>query len=87
MLAMLDQAKNENQDAAQQTVNMSSKKEGILDSIESLSSISEENAASTEETSASIDQLNNNMETVVAEAEQLHEIAEELKRSVAFFRI
>ncbi|MCR5329998.1 MAG: methyl-accepting chemotaxis protein [Lachnospiraceae bacterium] len=87
MLAMLDKAKTENQDAAAQTVSMSSKKEGILDSIESLSSISEENAASTEETSASIDQLNSNMETVVNEAEQLNSIAEELKRSVSFFKI
>lgn len=87
MLAILDQARNENQDAAAQTVNMTSKKEGILDSIESLSSISEENAASTEETSASIDQLNNNMENVVAEAEKLHSIAGELKKSVEFFRI
>ncbi|MBO4416325.1 MAG: methyl-accepting chemotaxis protein [Lachnospiraceae bacterium] len=87
MLAILDQARNENQDAAAQTVSMTSKKEGILDSIESLSSISEENAASTEETSASIDQLNNNMESVVAEAEKLHSIAADLKRSVEFFRI
>ncbi|MCR5769125.1 MAG: methyl-accepting chemotaxis protein [Lachnospiraceae bacterium] len=87
MLAILDQARSENQATAKQTVHMSDKKEGILDSIESLSSISEENAASTEETSASIDQLNQNMEAVVADAEKLNKIAEELKKSVSFFKI
>jgi methyl-accepting chemotaxis protein len=87
MLAILDQAKSENQATAQQTVNMTAKKEGILDSIESLSSISEENAASTEETSASIDQLNQNMENVVSQAEKLNSIADELKKSVSFFKI
>ena len=87
MLDILNQAKDENEDAAKQTVSMTAKKEGILDSVESLSSISEENAASTEETSASIDQLNTNMENVVSKAEKLHTIAEELKKSVAFFKI
>ena len=87
MLAILNEAKRENEDAAQQTASMASKKEGILDSIGSLSSISEENAASTEETSASIDQLNTNMEQVVQEADNLNRIAENLKKSVEFFKI
>ena len=87
MLNILNEAKRQNEGAAAQTDNMTSKKEGILDSIESLSSISEENAASTEETSASIDQLNTNMESVVVQAEKLNSIAEDLKKSVEFFKI
>ncbi|MCR5684747.1 MAG: methyl-accepting chemotaxis protein [Lachnospiraceae bacterium] len=87
MLNILQDAKNDNEGAAEQTRNMSSKKDGILDSVESLSSISEENAASTEETSASLDQLNNNMETVVEQAEDLTRIAADLRQSVEYFRI
>ncbi len=87
MLDILQDAKNDNEGAAEQTRNMSSKKDGILDSVESLSSISEENAASTEETSASLDQLNNNMETVVEQAEDLTRIAQDLRQSVEYFKI
>ncbi|MBR4343498.1 MAG: methyl-accepting chemotaxis protein [Lachnospiraceae bacterium] len=87
MLEVLDAAEKENEDAAQHTLSMSSKKEGILQSVESLSSISEENAASTEETSASLDQLNFNMKHVVEEAENLTTISEHLKTSVSYFRI
>lgn len=87
MLNVLGMAKDENEDAAKQTMSMTSKKEGILNSVESLSSISEENAASTEETSASLEQLNSNMENVVSESERLHAIAIELKKSVEFFKI
>ena len=87
MLDVLDDAKKENEDAAQHTLSMTSKKDGILKSVESLSSISEENAASSEETSASLEQLNANMKEVVKEAENLNSIAEHLKRSVEFFKI
>ena len=87
MLDILDDAKKENEDAASHTLSMSSKKEGILKSVESLSSISEENAASTEETSASLEQLNTNMKHVVEEAENLNSIAEHLKNNVKFFKI
>ncbi|MCR5502625.1 MAG: cache domain-containing protein [Lachnospiraceae bacterium] len=62
-------------------------KNEILNAIESLSSISEENAASTEETSASLSQLADNMESVVEEARNLRRVAGELKESISFFRI
>ncbi len=87
MLEILEQAKQDNEETANQTDVMSSKKDGIVDSISSLSSISEENAASTEETSASLDQLNANMADVVKKAEELTEIADKLKASVSFFKI
>ncbi|MCR5432645.1 MAG: methyl-accepting chemotaxis protein [Lachnospiraceae bacterium] len=87
MLEVLDEAKSENEDTAHQTEFMNSKKDGIVDAVSSLSSISEENAASTEETSASLDQLNNNMVTIVEKAVELADIANTLKESVAFFKI
>ncbi len=87
MLKVLDEAKNENEDTAHQTEFMNSKKDGIVDAVSSLSSISEENAASTEETSASIDQLNNNMIIIVDKAVELNNIANKLRESVSFFKI
>lgn len=62
-------------------------KKSILTSIESLSSISEENAASTEETSANLAQLDTNMEVVVSQAVDLQKIAEELTENVRFFKV
>ena len=62
-------------------------KNSILSSIESLSSISEENAASTEETSANLAQLDSNMEAVVSQAKDLQKIAENLTESVRFFKV
>ena len=87
MMDIFAEARRENEQTAKQTEQMNSKKDGILDSVSSLSSISEENAASTEETSASIDQLSSNMENVVKQADELNNIAQKLKDSVKFFKI
>ncbi len=87
MMDIFAEARRENEQTAKQTEQMNSKKDGILDSVSSLSSISEENAASTEETSASIDQLSINMENVVQKADELNNIAQKLKASVEFFKI
>ncbi len=62
-------------------------KNSVLDTMESLSSVSEENAASTEETSASLSMLDTNMEDVVSQAEMLKDIAKELRENVKMFRI
>jgi methyl-accepting chemotaxis protein len=66
---------------------MNADKDNILNSVESLSSISEENAASTQETSASLMQLDSTMESVVTQAEDLQRIAEELTEGVKYFKV
>ena len=66
---------------------LNSDKENIMNSVESLSSISEENAASTQETSASLMQLDTNMESVVEQAKDLQKIAEELTANVKYFKV
>ena len=66
---------------------MTAGKEKILSSVDSLSSLSEEYAASTEETSASITQLNSHMASIVKEAEELGSISDDLKKSVEFFKV
>lgn len=76
---------NKNIETLVQSVNRD--KDAIMDAIESLSSISEENAASTEETSASLAQLTQNMRSVVDQAKELKDIAGNLKQSISFFKI
>ena len=58
-----------------------------MDSVESLSSVSEENAASTQQTSASLSMLDDNMVNVVEQAENLKAVAMELRDNVKMFTI
>ncbi len=87
MLQMLNETEEGNKEIASLVQDMSAGKERILNSVESLSSISEEYAASTEETNASITQLTTNMTDVVNEAEQLDDISKQLKENVSFFKV
>ena len=79
------EAGNENIEHLVESVNQD--KNAIMNAVESLSSISEQNAASTQETSASLVQLSDNMLDVVAEAKNLQDIANELQENVRFFRV
>lgn len=67
--------------------NMETKKSEILDSIQGLSAIAEENAASTEEASASVIEQNTAMKEIVSASSSLAELAEELSNSVTKFKI
>ena len=87
MLALLRETEEGNKQIVDLVNTMNSDKENILNSVESLSSISEENAASTQETSASLMQLDTNMESVVNQAQDLQRIAEELTANVKYFKV
>ncbi|MBR1816235.1 MAG: cache domain-containing protein [Lachnospiraceae bacterium] len=62
-------------------------KNAIVDAVSRLSSISEENAASTEETSASLLELTSNMEAVVEQARQMKQIALDLEETISYFTV
>ncbi len=87
MLGLLNETENGNKEIAGLVQMMTEGKEKILSSVESLSSISEEYAASTQETNASITQLTANMSEVVTGAEELNSISTQLKDNVAFFKV
>lgn len=87
MLSLLRETEEGNKQIVELVEIMNSDKENILNSVESLSSISEENAASTQETSASLMQLDSNMESVVNQAKDLQKIAEELTANVKYFKV
>ena len=59
----------------------------VLEEISSLSSISEENTASCQETTASIEELRKNIEMINVQAIDTDNISEELKESVAYFKL
>ena len=59
----------------------------IVDAMNSLSSVSEENAASTEQTSASMHQLDATISTLAESAQSLNEVAEQLNEDLTFFKV
>ncbi|MDC7301589.1 methyl-accepting chemotaxis protein [Agathobacter ruminis] len=87
MLLLLQETEVGNKQIVELVESMNYDKQNILNSVESLSSISEENAASTQQTSASLQMLDSNMESVVVQAEDLQKIAEELTTNIKYFRV
>ncbi len=68
-----------------QVVHITSARDSIVDQVDSLSAISEENAASAEETTASTAELNEMLQILNADSEELSAIATELNNEIAFF--
>lgn len=87
MLRLLTETESGNKEIASLVQSMTEGKDRILSSVESLSSISQEYAASTQETNASITQLTANMSDVVSGADELNSISSQLKDNVAFFKV
>lgn len=87
MLSLVLETEQGNQQIVSLVESMTSDKNAIMGSVESLSSVSEQSAASTEETSASLEQLNASLVDVVEQAERLQEIAEALEENVRFFHV
>lgn len=59
----------------------------VVDSMSSLSAISEENAAASEETSASMEELSATVNTLASTAESLKEVSEALIKEISFFNV
>lgn len=87
MLGMLRSTEEGNINILNLVESLNTNKGSILTSVESLSAISQENAASTEETSASLEQLNGNMSSVADQAQSLRDIANELQENVSYFTV
>ncbi len=87
MQALLNETEEGNRLIVSLVETLTTDKNSIMSSVESLSSVSEENAASTQETSASLTQLDSNMEAVAEQAESLQRIASELEENVRFFKV
>ena len=87
MLKLLSETENGNNQIVELVGNVDTGKKDILQSVDSLSSISQENAASTQETSASLAQLEETMTSVVNQADELQRIASALTENISFFKV
>ena len=68
-------------------VELENAKNSIIDVIQSLSAISEENAAATEETSASVQELDSTVGSLAEAAKDLKLIAEQLDQQISVFTV
>jgi methyl-accepting chemotaxis protein len=62
-------------------------KDIVIDAMASLSSISEQNAASSEETGASMQELAATVSTLTHNADSLKQVSEELTKEMSFFKL
>lgn len=62
-------------------------KEKVLEEVNSLSTVSEENNASCQETTGSIKELRENMEMINSQTTDTNNVSEELKQSVSYFTL
>ncbi len=87
MMKLLRLTEEGNRNILSLVESLNSDKDSVMDSVGSLSAISEENAAATEETSASLSQLATNMEDVVAQAKALKQVSNDLQQSIEYFKV
>lgn len=66
---------------------MESKKNEVLDTIQSLSAVAQENAAGSEEAAASIEEQTSSMEEIANSTESLSELSQELHQLVSKFKL
>ena len=70
---------------AGETGHLSQQKETILENIDSLSAISEENAANNQQVNANIEEILTQIQTVGTNCDKMKQISGELENSVAYF--
>ena len=90
VLQVLDEVENEIQaigDVAGKMEQINSSRNSIVDTVQNLSAIAEENAASSEETSASVAEVGNIISDIAEHARALKDISEQIDAYVGLFRL
>lgn len=72
---------------AESTMHLDKSKGEVIDSMEQLSSISEENSAATQETAASAEEMNATIHGVVEQSERLKTLSEYLDKEMSYFMV
>ena len=72
---------------AEKTENLTNYKEKVVDNVQSLSAISEENAASNQEVSANVYEIISEVQAVNESCERMNEMSRELEQSVSYFSL
>ena len=71
----------------EKTDKMDQAKTEVVDVVHSLTAIAEENAAGTEETSASVTEVNEIVDTISGNATQLHDVAKKIEDHMNQFEV
>lgn len=72
---------------SEKTKNLDDARITVVDAVQSLTAIAEENAASTEETFASMIEINNIITSISEKADELKQIASEIDESMEIFNL
>ena len=72
---------------AEKTQEMDKARVNVVDGVNNLTSIAEENAASTEETSASVAEVTTIVADIAQQTRNMHKIAEDLEEKIAVFKL
>lgn len=83
----IERSRTETEGIKGQTEECDRSRKGVMDNVTNLSAISEENAASTQQTTASMQELNATINLLAEEAGDLTKLSEALDQEVKFFRI
>lgn len=81
----IDRSAEEIKSIADKTDNLTDYKEKVIENVQSLSAISEENAASSEEVNANICEIISEVQAVNDNCETMNDMAGELERAVSYF--
>ena len=87
VISMIDEVRESFTKAKDACLDMKNKSAVIEDTMSGLSAISEENAASSQETSASMEQVNNTVKGIKDMAFNLTSISDELNESLSRFKL
>ena len=66
---------------------LSRNKDSVVDEVESLSGVSEENAASTEEASAAVNSISSSLNIITEKADELVSIVQDLQKAIEVFKV
>lgn len=87
VISMIDEVRDSFTKAKDACADMKNKSEVIEDTMTGLSAISEENAASSQDTSASMEHVNNTVKEIKGMANNLTIISDELNKSLSRFTL
>lgn len=83
----IDLSRTEAQSIRERSASCNDSKEGIVDGMSNLSAISEENAASTQETTASMEMLSHTIDSLAEESQTVHDLVIQLQEKMSFWKV
>ncbi|MDY2790377.1 MAG: methyl-accepting chemotaxis protein [Lachnospiraceae bacterium] len=83
----IDLSRTEAQSIKERSTSCNDSKEGIVDGMSNLSAISEENAASTQETTASMEMLSHTIDSLAEESQKVYDLVIQLQEKMSFWKV